>query len=194
MTRGVSRSDISCCGYEFSFSRRTFRITNNFSEDVMYMDHGLSAVIKVTRVSKCLRLGVASVCFALASPKSAFAQKATQTESMPAFAPVMIDHMHKMRRYRDPDRGAQHTPRVIDRFSVDLDPKGAIASFQPNGATLTSNNAFFKDMGTNGRTCFTCHQPQNGWGVSAKRCRGALREKCGYRSDFSFGRRRHLSE
>lgn len=23
-------------------------------------------------------------------------------------------------------------------------------------------------MGTNGRTCFTCHQPQNGWGVSAK--------------------------
>ena len=47
------------------------------------------------------------------------------------------------------------------------DPKGAIASFQPNGATVTSNNAFFKDMGTNGRTCFTCHRPQNGWSVSA---------------------------
>ena len=75
--------------------------------------------------------------------------------------------MQKMRRYKDPDRGLQHTPRMIDRFSVDSDPKGAIASFQPNGATVTSNNAFFKDMGTNGRTCFTCHQPQNGWGVSA---------------------------
>jgi hypothetical protein len=73
-----------------------------------------------------------------------------------------------MRRYKDPDRSVQHTPRVIDRFSVDEDPKGAIASFQPNGATVTANNAFFKDMGTNGRTCFTCHQPQNGWGVSAK--------------------------
>ncbi len=41
-----------------------------------------------------------------------------------------------------------------------------IASFQPNGATITSNNAFFKDMGANGRTCFTCHQPQNGWTIT----------------------------
>jgi hypothetical protein len=80
----------------------------------------------------------------------------------------MIDHMHKMRRYRDADHGGQHTPPVIDRFEVDIDPKGAIATFQPNGATFTANNAFFKDMGTNGRTCFSCHQPKNGWGVSAK--------------------------
>ena len=26
---------------------------------------------------------------------------------------------------------------------------------------------FFRNLGTNGRTCFTCHQPQNGWTVSA---------------------------
>jgi cytochrome c peroxidase len=95
------------------------------------------------------------------------AQKAAEAASTPAFAPAMIDHAQKMRRYRDADHGVQHTPPVIDRFRVDADPKGAIASFQPNGATITSNNAFFKDMGTNGRTCFTCHQPQNGWGVSA---------------------------
>src|SRR6185369_18078179 len=76
--------------------------------------------------------------------------------------------MRKMRRYKDHDHGAQPAPHVIDRFRVDSDPKGAIASFQPNGATFTSNNAFFKDMGTNGRTCFTCHQPQNAWGVSAR--------------------------
>ena len=87
---------------------------------------------------------------------------------MPAFAPAMIDHARNMRRYKDPDHGVQHTPPIINRFIVDRDPKGAIASFQPNGATVTSNNAFFKDMGTNGRTCFTCHQPQNGWGVSAR--------------------------
>jgi hypothetical protein len=96
------------------------------------------------------------------------AQKPPEAKSMPAFAPAMIDHAHKMRRYKDPDHGVQHTPAMIDRFIVDPDPKGAIASFQPNGATITSNNAFFKDMGTNGRTCFTCHQPQNGWSVSAK--------------------------
>ena len=36
----------------------------------------------------------------------------------------------------------------------------------PTARPITSNNAFFKDMGTNGRTCFTCHQPQNGWSVT----------------------------
>src|SRR5262249_26827096 len=76
--------------------------------------------------------------------------------------------MHKMRRYKDPERGVEHIPNVIERFRVDHDPKGAIASFQPNGATFTANNASFKDMGTNGRSCFTCHRPENAWGVSAR--------------------------
>jgi len=95
----------------------------------------------------------------------AIAQKAPEAARMPDFAPAMIEHMRKMRRYKDPDRGEQETPRIIDRFSVDRDDSGAIASFQPNGATITSNNAFFKSMGTNGRTCFTCHQPQSGWSI-----------------------------
>src|SRR5581483_11062777 len=29
------------------------------------------------------------------------------------------------------------------------------------------NNAFFQNLGTNERTCFTCHQPANGWSISA---------------------------
>jgi hypothetical protein len=93
------------------------------------------------------------------------AQKAPEATSVPDFAPAMIDHMQKMRRYKDTDHGAQPTPRIIDRFRVDPDPKGAIASFQPNGATITSNNAFFKSMGTNDRSCFSCHQPQSGWSI-----------------------------
>jgi cytochrome c peroxidase len=32
---------------------------------------------------------------------------------------------------------------------------------------VTSQNPFFANLGTNGRTCFSCHQPQNGWTVSA---------------------------
>ncbi len=116
--------------------------------------------------SKCFALGVAFACIAGSTSQITMAQKAPEATSMPDFAPAMIDHMQKMRRYRDTDHGAQPTPRIIDRFRVDLDPKGAIASFQPNGATITSNNAFFKDMGTNGRTCFTCHQPQSGWTIT----------------------------
>jgi hypothetical protein len=125
-----------------------------------------SAISNVIRMSNILLLGVAFAFFAGDPPQVAVAQKAAETESMHDFAPAMIDHMRKMRRYKDADHGTQHTPPTIDRFIVDRDPRGAIASFQPNGATRTSNNAFFKDMGTNGRTCFTCHQPQSGWTVT----------------------------
>jgi cytochrome c peroxidase len=117
--------------------------------------------------SRSLLLGLAFVCLASASPQIAKAQKAPEAASKPDFAPAMIAHMQKMRRYKDPVRGTEYIPPTIDRFRVDPDPKGAIASFQPNGATITANNAFFQDLGTNGRRCFTCHQPQNGWSISA---------------------------
>jgi cytochrome c peroxidase len=40
-------------------------------------------------------------------------------------------------------------------------------TFQPGGATVTPQNPVFSKSWTNGRTCFSCHQPQNGWTVSA---------------------------
>jgi len=46
------------------------------------------------------------------------------------------------------------------------DASGTITSYQPNGATATSNNGFFSPLGSNGRTCFTCHQPQDGWALT----------------------------
>jgi cytochrome c peroxidase len=85
----------------------------------------------------------------------------------PAFAAGMIAHMQAMRQFKDPDQGAQQAPPVIPRFDLDGDPTGAVATFQPGGATFTFNNAFFQNLGTNGRTCFSCHQPQTGWTVSA---------------------------
>ena len=90
-----------------------------------------------------------------------------EAEEVAAFAPGMINHMQQMRRFKDADKGQQPTPSVIPRFSAAQDPTGAVATFQPNGATFTFNNAFFQNLGTNGRTCFTCHQPQFGWTVSA---------------------------
>ena len=79
----------------------------------------------------------------------------------------MIKHMQQMEQFRDADHGSQPAPPVILRFGVDVDPSGAVATFQPNGATFTFNNAFFQNLGTNGRTCFSCHQPQSGWAISA---------------------------
>jgi cytochrome c peroxidase len=68
---------------------------------------------------------------------------------------------------QNPGTDSQQTPSEIPEFQVDGDPTGKIATYQPSGPTDTANNAFFQNLGTNGRTCFTCHQPQTGWTVSA---------------------------
>jgi cytochrome c peroxidase len=47
-----------------------------------------------------------------------------------------------------------------------------LATSQTEGPTQTSQNAFFGNLGTNNRTCFTCHQPQTGWGVSVASIQG----------------------
>ena len=98
---------------------------------------------------------------------------------LPAFAPGMINHMQAMRRFKDRDHGVQPTPNVIPKFEIDRDASGAIATFQPDGQTFTANNAFFQNLGTNGRTCFTCHQPANGWTVSAASVADRFAESAG---------------
>ena len=76
-------------------------------------------------------------------------------------------HARDMAAYPDSDSGEQRTPPVIRSFERAFDPSGLIATVQPGGPTETSQNAFFENLGTNDRTCFTCHQPQTGWTVSA---------------------------
>jgi cytochrome c peroxidase len=77
-------------------------------------------------------------------------------------------HTQRMRVFHDTDTGAQPTPSTIPQREMDADTSGIVSTYQPGGATLTSSNSFFQSLGTNGRTCFTCHQPQNSWAVSAQ--------------------------
>jgi hypothetical protein len=73
--------------------------------------------------------------------------------------------MHRL--FPDPTANTQQTPSVIPQTQIDDDPSGKIETFQPSGAIQTATNAFFQNLGGNGRTCFTCHQPQDGWSLSA---------------------------
>jgi len=121
------------------------------------------AVITALKVSTA---ATAVACLAAAlSP--ALADPLGGDGGTPAFAPGMIAHMQAMGRFKDPDQTVQSAPDIIPRFELDPDPSGAVATFQPGGATIPANNAFFQNLGANGRTCFTCHQPQTGWTVSA---------------------------
>ena len=51
------------------------------------------------------------------------------------------------------------------KADVSDDATGAIETFNVNGHTNTKG-AFFQSLGTNGRACFTCHQPDQGWTVT----------------------------
>lgn len=49
-----------------------------------------------------------------------------------------------------------------------IDASGAVATYttDPSGR-IDLTGPFFQDLGTNGRTCATCHQPSDAWTVSA---------------------------
>jgi hypothetical protein len=104
-------------------------------------------------------------------PDFAAAQSAQSDPSAAARAGE-VEHSQQVKRmFPDRQAGGQDTPPLIPGFTMDPDPSGVIASYQPNGQTRTGNNAFFQDLGSNGRTCFTCHQPQDGWALSAQHAR-----------------------
>lgn len=46
-----------------------------------------------------------------------------------------------------------------------LDPTGSVSTVSTQGK-IDLTNPFFKNLGTNGRTCLSCHVPSQGWSVS----------------------------
>jgi cytochrome c553 len=56
---------------------------------------------------------------------------------------------------------------VIPNLEPFQDPTGTVSSFNTGGA-IHENNAFFQALGTNGRTCATCHQADQAFSISAQ--------------------------
>jgi cytochrome c peroxidase len=44
------------------------------------------------------------------------------------------------------------------------DPTGLVRTYNANGA-IDLDNPFFQSLGTNGRSCGSCHQPADGWTI-----------------------------
>jgi cytochrome c peroxidase len=61
---------------------------------------------------------------------------------------------------------ARTSDQFVPRFQEFSDPEGRFANFNPGGPTDTDSNAFFQDLGTNGRRCVTCHQASDAWSVT----------------------------
>ena len=120
-------------------------------------------------ISRVASLAVTALL--VVAPGFAIAQS-PQPDNSAAARAGEVAHAQKMRRLF-PDNGGdtQTTPPIIPQLEIDPDPSGYIATYQPRGSTLTATSAFFQDLGTNGRTCFTCHQPEDGWSLSAQHAR-----------------------
>jgi cytochrome c peroxidase len=120
-------------------------------------------------VFTCSAVGAASLWLLNIPSQLASAQalgSIDPTQSLNRAAGV-VSQAQEMPSSQDPAAASQQTPSEIPEIQVDDDPTGKIATYQPGGTTVTADNAFFQNLGTNGRTCFTCHQPQNGWTISA---------------------------
>ncbi len=61
---------------------------------------------------------------------------------------------------------ADSANRIVPRLQIFPDPDGAFATLNRGGPTDTTTNPFFRDMGSNGRRCVTCHQPSDAWSVT----------------------------
>jgi cytochrome c peroxidase len=136
------------------------------------------SIPKASRISVS---GLAFICLLGGPPLRALAQNVGNIDPKQTtdWAPGAIDHAQKMRMFKDADQGSQATPPTIPKLDVDADPSGRVATFTPGVATITANNAFFQNLGTNGRTCFTCHQPQTGWTISSASVRARFEASAG---------------
>jgi cytochrome c peroxidase len=58
----------------------------------------------------------------------------------------------------------------LPQLDVHHDPSGFFATFQPAGPSSISSesNPFFESLGTNGRACVTCHQPNDAWTITPR--------------------------
>jgi cytochrome c peroxidase len=61
---------------------------------------------------------------------------------------------------------AESSNQVVPEFQELSDPDGRFANLNLGGPTDTTTNPFFRDLGTNGRRCVTCHQASDAWSIT----------------------------
>jgi cytochrome c peroxidase len=112
----------------------------------------------------CLAL-VAWCLVSVARPHIASAQSnADDTAVMPDWA--ISAHSQALQMPLPEKITVAPIPPTIPQSDTTADSTGSMTTFQPAGPTTTSDNAFFQSLGTNGRSCFSCHEPQDGWAIN----------------------------
>jgi cytochrome c peroxidase len=115
-------------------------------------------------------IAVVSACMAIGMSSHALAdQTAAVNVQEPNNAPPYM-HSTYTKSLSAPRPNTKQGDNPPAAFSSQTYPNehGLEGIYQQGGSVTTVNNAFFQSLGTNGRSCFSCHKPANGMGVSAK--------------------------
>src|SRR5258708_4458112 len=59
------------------------------------------------------------------------------------------------------------TPQSLPNLFPLPNRSGLLETYNINNAPISLTGAFFQSLGTNGRSCSTCHLPTEGWSVSS---------------------------
>ena len=65
-----------------------------------------------------------------------------------------------------PDEAVDRTEQAVTTTSSFSDPFGTMQVFSTASAGIDTTNPFFQKLGTNGRTCNSCHKLENSLGIS----------------------------
>ena len=74
------------------------------------------------------------------------------------------------------------------------DPAGVLRSITMDGEPLDLSNPFFQSLGTNGRSCASCHVASSGWTITPSELRTRFNKTRGLDPDLPHHRRLELSE
>jgi hypothetical protein len=107
----------------------------------------------------------ALLCAAGAVATVAIAQDGADDRANHAWQAGAIAHAQRMRAFFNRNSDQQTTPAVIPSFETDSDPSGSI-DHSTRRCDPDPAERIFANLGTNNRTCFTCHQPETGWTIS----------------------------
>jgi len=66
--------------------------------------------------------------------------------------------------------GALHAQSLPNLFPFP-NASGLLETYNAGGGSIDLNNPFFQSLGTNGRSCGSCHRPGQGWSISADEVR-----------------------
>lgn len=138
------------------------------------MNRNASQASRIRRAGVVLRhLAGASAAYGwlIANPANAQAPalSLTQLPTLPARSPAYLQETWRSALSAPvPVSGTASGPGTLPQSFTDHDPLGLLGSFQLDGPTPEAANAFFQSLGSNGRSCASCHVPAQGMGVSVE--------------------------